>query len=186
MNVIALLGVGVVAGVATSGLSVALLQARADDPSTAAMLTEDINAQDCIRAVPMESQRLLGFEGIPRLTARNQCEIDAGTRDVALLRRPVLSGGAAADLPIVARQLFEIRCGLLADPASDIVFSPEWLGVPQSCARIPTSGKGLSEVVLLTEENSLIEIRVFQLDVSSVDDLQQGIDGLARAAEVVW
>lgn len=187
MNLFALLGAGVVLGAATSGVAMTLVSQRDDAGLTSAVLTEDINARQCVTAVPPEAMETLGILAQPNLTGRNECEVRLGSRDILVSRRPLLSGGSAADLPVAARQSFEIACGLLADDDAVVERSPTWLGrTDMSCARTPNNGKGISEVVILTDEGSLVEIRVLQLDMPSLERLHDGLSGLASASEVVW
>ncbi|MDO9497195.1 MAG: hypothetical protein Q7J48_15925 [Nocardioides sp.] len=187
MNLFALAGVGVVLGAATSGVVMTLVEQRDEDALSAAVLTEDVSARQCATAVPHDAMETLGIVAQPLLTGRNECEVRLGSRDILVSRRPLLTGGKAADLPVAARQSFEVACGLLADDSSSVERSPKWL--PRStrtCARTPAAGQGISEVVVLTAENNLVEIRVLQLDLTNIDTLHEGLAGLVTAAEVVW
>ena len=187
VNLFALLGVGVVLGAATSGVAMALLEPTDDVAGSTAVLSEDVTARQCVTAVPPEAMQTLGVLAQPVLTGRNECEVRLGSRDILVSRRPLLSGGSAADLPVAARQAFEVACGQLADDQSDVERNPAWLtGSPQSCARTPLNAQGLSEVVLLTRSDNVVEIRVLQLDMASLDQLHEGLAGLAAASEVVW
>ncbi|MFA6300469.1 MAG: hypothetical protein WCS84_07355 [Nocardioides sp.] len=187
MNLFALAGVGVVLGAATSGVAMTLVEQRDEAALSAAVLTEDVSARQCATAVPDDAMETLGIVAQPLLTGRNECEVRLGSRDILVSRRPLLTGGKAADLPVAARQSFEIACGLLADDSSSVERSPKWL--PRStrtCARTPAAGQGISEVAVLTAENNLVEIRVLQLDLTDIDTLHEGLAGLVTAAEVVW
>lgn len=187
VNLFAAATVGVVLGAAASGVAMALVEQRADTTTGTAVLSEDMSARQCVLAVPPEAMQTLGILAQPGLTGRNECEVALGSRDILVSRRPLLSGGSAADLPVAARQAFEIACGLLADDTSDVERAPAWLGRGAStCARTPADGKGISEVVLLTDAHSLVEIRVLQLDLPDVAPLHEGLAGLVAAAEVVW
>ncbi|WP_309649859.1 hypothetical protein [Nocardioides sp.] len=187
MNLFAVATVGVVLGAAASGVAMALVEQRADTTTGTAVLSEDMSARQCALAVPPEAMQTLGILAQPGLTGRNECEVALGSRDILVSRRPLLSGGSAADLPVAARQAFEIACGLLADDTSDVERAPAWLGsAADTCARTPVDGKGISEVVLLTDAHSLVEIRVLQLDLPDLAPLHEGLAGLVAAAEVVW
>lgn len=187
MNLFALAGVGVVLGAATSGVAMTLVEQRDEAALTSAVLTEDVSGRQCVTAVPTEAMETLGIVAEPLLTGRNECEVRLGSRDILVSRRPLLTGGKAADLPVAAGQGFEIACGLLADGTTSVERSPEWLPrATHTCARTPVGGKGISEVVVLTAEDNLVEIRVLQLDLGSLDRLHEGLSGLVAASEVVW
>src|SRR5690606_27837548 len=111
-------------------------------------------------AVPAAAMESLGIVAEPMLTRRNECEVGLGSRDILVSRRPLLTGGRAADLPVAARQGFEIACGLLADDSSDVERSPQWLRpLTKTCARTPVAGQGISQVVVLTADHHVVEIR---------------------------
>lgn len=189
VNLFALVGVGVVLGAAAAGSALALVERSDDAIATTTVLTEDMSARQCTTAVPPGAMQTLGIVARPGLTGRNECQVSLGSRDLLVSRRPLLSGGSAADLPVAARQAFEIACGLLADGSSDVERSPAWLALgPDSltCARTPVNGRGISEIFLLTDEHSLVEIRVLQLDLPGAGPLREGLAGLVSAAEVVW
>lgn len=188
VNLFALVGVGVVLGAATSGVAMALVEQRDEAALTAAVLTEDVTARQCATAVPTSAMESLGIVAEPVLTGRNECEVSLGSRDILISRRPLLTGGKAADLPVAARQSFEVACGLLADDSANVERSPEWLPTspPGTCVRTPVAGQGISQVVVLTAEHHVVEIRVLQLDLTSVDRLHDGLASLVAAAEVVW
>lgn len=187
MNLFALVGAGVVLGAATSGVAIALVEPRDEAVSSIAAMSEDVTSRQCITAVPPEAMKTLGVLAPPVLTGRNDCEVQIGSRNILVSRRPLLSGGSAADQPVAARQAFEIACGLLADDESDVERDPDWLpaSVP-TCARTPVNSQGLSEVVVLSGRGSVVEIRVLQLDMAGVDQLHEGLSGLVSAAAVVW
>ena len=187
MNLFALVGAGVAMGAVTSGLAMTLLEQRDEAALSAAVLTEDVTARQCETAVPDEPMETLGILAEPVLTGRNECEVRLGSRDILVSRRPLLTGGSAADLPVAARQGFEIACGLLADDNANVERSPAWLpATVRTCARTPVAGQGISQVVVLTSEHHVVEIRVLQLDLTSVERLHAGLSGLVASAEVVW
>lgn len=187
VNLFARVGVGVALGAVASGVVVAVVEQRDEAALSAAVLTEDVTARQCATAVPPTAMESLDIVAEPVLTGRNECEVRLGSRDILVSRRPLLTGGKAADLPVAARQAFEIACGLLADGDSDVERSPEWLRpLTRTCARTPAAGQGISQVVVLTAAHHVVEIRVLQLDLTDLDRLHEGLSELATAAEVVW
>lgn len=186
VNAWGVLGTGAALGVALS-LGVFALLGPANEAGPPAEFTVDVTAQDCIRAMPDEVQQAVAVVGVPRLTARNQCQIAEETgenEDLTIRRSPFTSGGLSSDLAIEARQAFENLCATRADPDSEMLRSPEWLGADRvSCTRTPESGRGLSNVVVLTEDGSVLEIRLFQLGFDSPEDLQDGLLAVVDAAE---
>ena len=185
VNLLALMGAGVVLGAATSGAAMALVQEGDSEVTSRAVLTQEITASQCVTAVPAESRAALGITGDPALTARNTCTVMSGQRELTVSFRSLLSGGSAADLEVAARQAFDLACGFLGEDNAVLESNPDWIPGRTTCVRTPVGGKGLSELVMLTNDNNIIEMRVFNLDLADVTKLQQGLSGLSAASEVV-
>jgi hypothetical protein len=186
VNLLALVGLGVALGAATSGVAMTLVDG-ADAPTSSAVLSGDVTLAECAHAMPAAALDLLRLTGPPVLGAGDSCEAQLGTKELAVSRRALLSGGSAADLPVAALQSFEIACALLVDPDGVIERSPDWLGAQgPSCTRTAADGRGVSEVVLLTEADSVVEMRLFQTELPSVDVLHRGLASLAASAEDTW
>ena len=168
-------------------LGVPLLQAcgggdaaRSQTPGPA----QETGLGDCRAAVPDGAFDTLGWD------SSGEASLDSGTctraaaqGDVSVERLPVGAVGGD-DLPAAARQAFDAHCtDLYGEPGQQV----DWMGADtRACSRIDGEHRGVSYLVALTADDTIVEARV-SADESTSDDLvRDALVELATAAAATF
>lgn len=157
---------------------------EADRPSADASTgsTAGPSAEQCGQVLSDDALEALGWRAEESATAAaGRCERRAGTSGTfttGVLPAPGADEGATRDA-------YAEECATLASADGDIQPEVDWLDVDGSaCARLPVPGEdtGVAEVVVLTGDERLIQVRLAVLEPTDRPRLQDGINRVVVAA----
>lgn len=145
---------------------------------------QETSLGDCREAVPDTALETLGWEswGVASLDS-GTCTRAAAQGDIAVERWPVGAVGGD-DLPAAAQQSFDEHCAdLYGEPGEEV----DWMGPDtQACGRVDGEGRGVSYLVALTEDDTIVEARVSAGESTSDDLVRDALVELVAAAAATF
>lgn len=160
---------------------------RVADPGPA----QETAPADCQALIPDSALDLLGWDAESAVTLDSgTCERAAAQGEVAVRRRAVAAVGES-DLPEQAERAYAERCGELdAVPDPDDPSAPpsageetDWLsGDIPVCVVTADGDRGENVLLVLTDNDALVEIRVDVNEPTAADAVQAGLTELAWVA----
>jgi len=161
-----------------------------DSPAEANSLTTDgLTSADCVELIPDPVFETLGWQlgGVATENA-GRCERygDDGSTTVGDLAVVASSGEDRAE---AAERVYDERCSELFGGGSTPDLDVEWLpDGATACARLLPEGQeqGLAEVVLLTDADEVVQIRLVAIHATAEDAVQDAFAQLVAAADQHW
>ena len=144
---------------------------------------QSTSLDQCADVLPDSVFTTLGWEpsGQPELDS-GTCSRTAAEGDLAVQRWPVAAVGGS-DLPRAARKSFDERCGDLYGHSAQQV---GWLGAGMPSCVALGGPRGMSTLLALTPDHTLVEARVSADESTSAERVRAGLTELARAAAAAF
>jgi hypothetical protein len=173
------------------GLGVVLLlgaltmQACGDDEAaeTSPGPPQQTSLGDCADLLPDSVFAALGWDPAGDATLDGDTCTRAATQGDAEVQRRAVAAVGGDDLPAAAASTFEEHCADLYGESGTAV---DWLGADTSACALLAPDRGMSVLVVVTDDDAVVEVRVDADESTPEAQVQAGLVELAQAATATF